>query len=433
MRLICFTFLICCSCTMAQYRGEEYISSYQRGALAEAQSKVTQSIQKEMPQDDFRRSKDAVCLLLDKATIYFASGEIDEAIADYKLAIEALDYYNQDAPIEMLSKTLLEDSWGAYPGADFEQVLARLYFALALMQQGDHSNAYALLRQGEELQQKKREIYRQTSFTKDYQLIDNAVAKYLFASLLESRGDISNANIIYREVATILGLDHLEQPQHADAKVLILCHNGNAPYKVSTVSHASIASAAALEILLSSRIRPAYSSLTGIPTPALFQNYSSLPQPVFVNIDGHNQELKPWYNVSAVAHKQLEQEIPVIAARGVARFILRRSAVAYAQRQDPCLGAIADIGMLIVNANTQADTRSWKTLPSTIDLACYNLCAGEHSLSIDIKTALPPYSYQNEFCLQLSPHDLCVINIFNIHPGVTQVLIPQKFLRRNLL
>lgn len=412
---------------------DQFLATYQSGNLPIAENNLTTSIEKELPQSDYRRSKDAVWLLLDRATTRFAKGDTQYAIDDYRLAIEAMDYYNQDFPAESLGKVILQDNYGAYQGAPFEQVLARLYFALALLHQGDVNNAFAILRQGEELQQIIRDQYTNTPFMRHYELLDNAVSKYLFAALLEKRCDQSNANILYKQSEDLLGTQYIPSESSSDktATVLVICHNGNVARKVSDISDASVASAAALEILLASQdIQPAFSTLAGIPVPALYQSPASLPTPMTVCIHNIQKQLSPWYNVSNVSYENLQQELPVIVARGVARLLLRRGAVAYAQDQDPCLGAIVDIGFLIANANTEADTRAWSTLPSSIDVARYDLPAGQHALSIQAGQKGCSF-FQEQHKLELRPHDLCIINVFHIHPGVTTVLVPSRFVYPN--
>lgn len=435
--LFLFPSLFClCSCSTPVSERGAYIFAYQSGGIPQAEAKLTQTISKEMPQKNYTKSKDAVWLLLDRATTRFAMGNIDGAISDYKLAIEAIDYYDQLSAAESVGKVLLDDEVGAYAGEDFEQVLARVYFALALLNKGDLGNAFALLRQSEEVQQKKREFYGSSQVTENYQLIDNSLAKYLFALLLENRGERSNSEILYQQTESLLSAEgyplsqyktEFELAKSNQATVLVLCHNGNVPIKISGTSNASVASAVALEMLLAAnRIDPAWSSLTGIPVPLLMQNWGADPSPTFATMDGIKKALLPWYDVANVANQQLDQKMPLIVARGVARFLLRRGTVAVAHEQDPTLGVLCDIGMLFANAATKADTRSWTTLPYAIDLARYQVDAGEHALSI--RVASPGCKpFVADYRLNLSPHDLCVINVFNIHPGVTTVVIPDHF------
>ena len=157
---------------------------------------------------------------------------------------------------------------------------------MALLQDNDESNAYALLRQAEEVQQQKEEMYRQDRLTQDYDW-SISCAKYLLAALLEHRGDQSNAEILYGQTEQLIGnsLSTLQlkkqNANHDYATVIIIAHNGNAPYKISGTSSASLASALALEMMLgSSQIPPAYSSMTGIPVPVLMQQLASQRVPI---------------------------------------------------------------------------------------------------------------------------------------------------------
>jgi hypothetical protein len=425
--------LLCLGCSSAilSQRGS-YLHAYHEGDLIQAEQQLGMLVQKEIPQRQYTKSKEASWLLLDRATTRFTLGKIKEAVEDYAHAIESLDYYTQDIPIEQFAQIALQDETGAYQADDFEQVLARVYFALALLQQGDESNAYALLRQAEEYQQAKRAIYAKVPFTKHYCLADNGLSKYLFATLLEKRGDKTNANLLYQQAFGLIPyVNQADISSHRtsnQATVLVICHNGNVPHKISTTSSASVASTTALELLLSTsrkRLDPAWSSLTGIPVPALRKWPFSNPIPTFAEMDGLTKPLVPFYNVSEAAALELEQKLPVIVARGVARFLIRRGTVGYLQEQDPTLGALADLTMCIVNSQTRADTRSWTTLPAFIDVARFDVDPGTHCLSIQIKSYDPLRQF---YQLILKPHDLCVIHIFNIHPGITRILIPNRYL-----
>ena len=444
---IAAVFLSFCSCSSPINNRGEFIAAYQNGGLPAAEITLSKTIDKELPNQDFTKSKDSVWLLLDRATTRFAMGNVNEAISDYNLTIDAIDYYDQNCNAEALGKFVLDDEIGAYAGEDYEQILARVYFALALLHKGDTGNAFALLRQSEEIQQDKRDLYAKSPLTEEYELIDNSVAKYLFAAMLEKKGDKSNAELLYRQTGNLLGIENSNNSSGSgsgnnqqkyqenlittdsnNATVIILCHNGNSPIKISGTSNASVASAIALEMILSAnQIDPAWSSLTGIPVPVLMENWGSSPSPTYACLDGIKKPLLPWYDVAFTAEQQLQQKMPVIVARGVARFLLRRGAVAYAQNKDPTLGVLCDIGMLFANASTKADTRSWTTLPNAIDLTRFNLEPGEHALNIQVP-ANGSKPFLANYKLQLSPHDLCVINVFNIHPGITTVLIPQRFL-----
>ncbi len=430
-------------CSSAVNQRDAYITAYHTGDIVRAESALSAIIREEIPPAKAdSTSNDAAWLLLDRGTARFASGEVVLAIDDYRRAIDLMDFYSQDCAAETVGKLLLQDDLGAYAGEDFEQVLARVYLALALLHTGDMGNAYALLRQAEEWQQQKREEYRNSPVKRCYALVENAVAKYLFAVLLEKQGDASNAAILYGDTAALVDNAQLKREigvcdaqilspsgtaslnNRSCATILVLCHNGNAPHKVSVLSDASVASTVALEIFLGMQdIDPAWSSLAGIQAPALRYWNNSQPLSTIASLDGIQKPLLPLYCVGETAAAQLDQQMPLIVARGVARYLLRRGAVACANDQDPQMGALVDFAMFVANLHTKADTRSWTTLPETIDVARYDTCEGKHRLTIQA-AYMSPMAYE----LQLSQGDLCVVSVFNIHPGVTTVQIPKRFL-----
>lgn len=415
-----------CKTSILAQRGP-YLHAYHEGHFSEAEQRLDNLVCTTRTNEDYQASSESSWVLLDRATTRLAMGKVDEAIVDYSQALEALDYYGQDLPAEQCAQILLQDETAAYQAADFEQVLARVYFALALLHINDDANAFALLRQAEDYQQEKRELYAKVPFTKNYRLADNGLSKYLFALLLERRGDYSNADIIYQQAHQLLptcsGVPFQSSRSPTQATVMIICHNGNSPYKISATNAASVASACALEIILAGqRIDPAWSTLTGIPVPALRNWPGSSPQPTFAVLDGMRQPLEPFYNVRSAAADELDQKMPVIVARGVARLLTRRTAVGYLNKQDPCLGMLADLTLFIVNEQTRADTRSWTTLPAVIDAARFDIEPGVHQLILQIYDNHCPET--RTIPLNLHPHELCVIHIFNIHPGVRQILIP---------
>lgn len=412
-----------CSASILSQRGS-YLKAYHNGHLEQAETNINTLIRKEIPNGNYSNSIEASWLLLDRATIRFAMGNIDGAINDYTLALDALDYYSQDLSAEKLKQVLFQDETGAYQASDFEQVLARLYFSLALIYKGDFGNATALLRNAEEYQQAKLAVYAKIPFMRTYRMPENNLCRYLFAALLEKKGDFANANILYGQVSSEISTTAENRNQ---ARLIVLCHNGNAPYKISTTSSASVASAIALEFFLSSRrIDPAWSSLSGIPVSVLQQWPWSDPQPTYAEVDNCTQPLLPLFSVKNAAADELNQKMPIIVARGVSRLLLRRSAVGFVQHQNDLLGVLADISMWFVNSNTRADTRSWTTLPAFIDVTRFDLTPGRHTLTVQVYENNNHKSMSYE--LNLQPNDLCIVHVFNIHPGVTTVLIPSHYI-----
>ena len=395
------------------------ISSVQSGNFVKAEESVDKAIQKEMPSGKYISSKEAVWLYLDRAMLHFWTGKTAAAIKDYAIALDAIDYYRQATVQEQLAKMLLEDSKSAYVGTLYEHQLARLYFALALFQQGDSANARALLLQAENQAQLHKEE------GKDHPGSTNFVAKYLLANILEKEGDLSNAEILYREVATSRGEDpkQVSVSPSKKATVIILAHTGLAPYKESTIAPVSVVSLALLEQILSLYdIPPAISSLAGIPIPALVES-KQVCSSTTIKFAGQTQPLKTWLNIDLFAEKTLEMELPKIAAHSAARLLIRRAALGAIQKENPTAGIFADLALLGANLFTEADTRSWSTLPSRIDLARIDLDPGSHKLTFESRSNEGDLQIK-ECEIYLDQNTLCIINLFTIHPNQMVLHIP---------
>ena len=419
--LLALAFLVLQSCSTTMAKRSEYVPAYQEGRFADADAALSGMLQD-------TRSNDAVWLLLDRGIDRFVEGDGSGAAQDFNTCIETIDYFNQENFIDSCGKILLKDDIVPYRGDDYEQLLARVYFALVLMHQGDMSNGYALLRQAEEWCQKKREEYGAYELTQDFLVPENALGKYLFAALLEKQGDFSNSRLLYEQACEIThGLFLPPSVLNSErATVLILCHNGNAPYKVSTYTDETVASLAAFEIFMGETgNHAAISSLCAIQTPFLTYWPFSDPLATHVSINGQTRELVTVFDIDLVAQEELEKKRPVIAARSLARFAMRRAVVAAVQRNDPLAGSFCDLGMLAVNLCTQADTRSWTLLPRQIELARFDLQAGRYAVKVETDRA-------RSYCIEVKPNDLAIIHIFNIHPGVTKVLIPPRIYKEPL-
>lgn len=429
--LLIFSLTSCTSTTLLSQRGS-YLRAYHSGSLEEAEQNLNGIVEQELLDNQYVSSKNASWILLDRATTRFTMGQTNEAIQDFAKALESMDYYKQDVLVEQLSQTLFQDEESAYQATDYEQVLARIYFALALLHQGDENNAFAILRQAEEFQQEKQALYQKVPFTCHYQMHQNGLSKYLFACLLEKRGDITNANILFQQALSIIpsveNSSIHENKEKNQATVLVICHNGNAPYKISSTCPASVASAAALEFFMATqRKTPALSTLTGIPVPILEKWPGSHPLPTYATFNKIRKPLLPFYNLASEARYELEQKTPIIVARGVARLALRRAAVGCLDHQNSNIGFLADMTMLVINSNTRADTRSWTTLPAVIDMARFNLDPGCHDLNIQIFNG--SYNQSYNYSIQLKKNDLCIIHVFNLHPGISRLLIPARYLQ----
>jgi hypothetical protein len=403
INLICFCFFFS-ACTTPTTWQNAFLPKYQNGQISSAICELEKIKKEEITSNNFLTSKDSVWFYLNLATMQFAKGDIKKAQINYKLALDALQYYGQPSSLDDAKEFLISDNQSAYSGPIWEQTLSRLYFALTLIKMNDFGNARAILRNAEEFSKENQDA--------------NALCKYLFALFLEKEGDDSNAKILYDQASLLVG-KNIERGKKDLASVVIICHNGNAPFKFSKHVPASTTSLLLLEQFLANYRRPvAVSCLPGINVPALAKNIHSFALKTEVSIDGTSKALTPFFSIDKALSKTLHEELPILEARSLARYLTRRSVVFAAQERNSQLGALVDLGCLVANAMTEADTRSWCTLPSQIELACFHVEEGQHHF--DLKVGMKQFKTQQ---IDVKKGQLYVINIFNIHPFVTQVIL----------
>jgi hypothetical protein len=357
-----FIFLLLFSCSTPYFRESAELMHEQQFEAATAH--LTKA---DLP---YQRTNEAPLLLLSRAQVHFHQGNDLKSAHDFEKALDATDYYRQLSAIEMTGQILMHDGLGAYVPPPFEVALARFYQALSWLHLDEEGNAAATL-----LYLENREG-------------QNPLTTYLLATLLERRGDFSNARILYSRLSQT----------SASPTLLMVHHRGKAPTKLSKTAPASIVSCALVEKLLQTQnIRPALSSLRGIPVPALSSHHRPKPAPIFVN----SQRVAPTltYDVAQAAQQAVDDEMPTLAAKAAARMLLRRGVVAATKRE---YQPLADVAMLISNLATEADTRSWASLPACIDVYAVNLPLGEHLLQVD----------NQEVIISIGPKKIVVVEIF---------------------
>ncbi|MBS0649240.1 MAG: hypothetical protein JSS10_08470 [Verrucomicrobia bacterium] len=369
-------FLFLFSCSVPYY--QEAATKLREGHFQDAEKKLAKA---DLP---YTQTNEAALFLLSRAMVYFQSGDYQRSCRDFEKALDASDYYQQNSPIEIAGQTLLQDDIGAYVPPPFEQALARFYQALSFLHQGQENNAAATV------------YYLENHLHPKDQ---NPLTSFLLATLLQKRGDCSNARILYSRLK-------IEPPR---GNVLLVHHRGIAPHKKSEMAAPSILSAALLEkILQMNDVQPALSTLTGVPIPVL---YHPTRPPQTLKIDHKLHQPALIYDISQAAENHLEAEMPWTAARAAARMLLRRGVVASTKKD---YQPLADIAMLISNIATQADTRSWAMLPSCIDLYHLDLQPGQHQIQVGRQT----------YTITIQPKELNIVEIFQ--PSSENIFITQE-------
>ena len=90
-------------------------------------------------------------------------------------------------------------------------------------------------------------------------------------------------------------------------------------------------------------------------------------------------------DVNDIAERSLNDRLPIIIARALARMELKNSFAGNAKKNSNDLGAFGLLASIAVDVGTtiteRADTRSWSLLPGTINMARLPLPAGSYEVT----------------------------------------------------
>lgn len=90
-------------------------------------------------------------------------------------------------------------------------------------------------------------------------------------------------------------------------------------------------------------------------------------------------------DIDAMARASLEENLPMITARAIARAAIKKKSERNAAEQS---GSVAQLALMAFNMGSEiADTRGWNTLPQQIELARIPLAPGSYQLAVSSPAA----------------------------------------------
>ena len=342
---------------------------------------------------------------------------------------------------------LTNDNALPYEGDAYEHVMLNVLKALNYAVQGDVQEALVEARR---IDHRLNVLSDRVKESAGYR--NDGFARYLSGILYEAAGDLNNAFVAYRNafeayeamrgwsriapppslradilcMAEALGLateldgyqkkfpDVVWEPASARrqlAQVVMISYNGRAPRKEDRFIDLPISLDALHLVLLnrglsqSSRYRDrtmdsVLYGLSGrvvrVALPRLVLQKTQVPFETMTLTDAQGHSLtvrsEPAHNLTALAEKSLDDRMPAITAKALARaaskFALAEGAVIGAQHAAgrdaaPWVGLLVGIlakGLAV--ASEEADKRSWQTLPDEIHVARAWVPAGRYQLAI---------------------------------------------------
>lgn len=300
-------------------------------------------------------SEQAGAVIVNDEAISFDGDRFEQVLIH---AYKALNYINlgqlDSARVEILQADVKMMEWGETPQEDpFMRYLAGIIFETL----GEGDDALVSYRKAVEVYRKTRERH------------GLKVPVQLRHDLLRmlARAGLKNELETYKKAFSMPGWN----PPHREGRgeLIVLLHNGLTPQRQEKAFQTWSS-----ELSLNIRI-----AVPDYPHPPRYVN------PARLVLDGKQAVLQTVENIDGLARAALEEDMPLITTRAIARAVVKKKTEKEAGDRGGAYGGLAQLAMLVVNTATEiADTRCWNTLPQEIQLARVMLPPGQHNVALEI-------------------------------------------------
>lgn len=355
---------------------------------------------------------DRVLYLLNKGMVLRMKRDFGGSNVAFEAAKAEMDRLYAASVSENVLSVMVNDSTVSYSGDNYERILLHLYMALNYLELGqpDAARIEAL-----QIDAKMREFAEKIPESKH---AEDAFTLYLTGLIYEDRGEWSDAMISYRNAykvykkyqsnyamtmpATLkidlmrmakqqglkdeldryrkefgIEIPNMKPGANDQGELVFVLNNGLAPIKrEKAINSFDSASGSMVRIAL-----PSYESrLNNVMAARITVSDKQTMTEVMEDID-------------AVAKKNLDSQMPAIIARSVARVVIK--AVANKKAREAALnnkdndkamaGMLGAFALQVASvASERADTRSWLTLPSNIQLARISMPPGNYNVKVEL-------------------------------------------------
>ncbi|UCB53807.1 MAG: hypothetical protein JSW45_07485 [Thiotrichales bacterium] len=292
----------------------------------------------------------------------------------------------------------INDAVREYKGDQYEQVLLHAYMAMNYLQLGELDSARVEMLQADV---KMMEWGEQPD--------EDPFVRYFAGMIYEALGEPDQALVSYRKAHAVYNATRNEQ--NLDVPLMLkkdllrlLAEQGLTDEYTTMKSEFGLANFSPAEpgddfgeliIILNNGLAPirtetsimTFSSEVQGHVRVAFPVYETEPNPARkarLNVSGKLVDLETVENIDSLARQALDEDMPLVMARAIARAVVKYQSQKKVNEQDALAGFLLTVTNL---ATERADTRSWTTLPQEIQMARVMLPAGEHDVSIEIVNA----------------------------------------------
>jgi len=347
---------------------------------------------------------DQMLYYLNKGTLLHFQGDYSASNQQFEAAKSLMERLSAVSLKEQTGSVVVNDTVKAYEGFPYEQLLIYAYEELNYLQAGNVDEAAVEARQFDI----KQRLVAGDNPSATY--LSGAFVRYLNGMTYEEVGERDSARIDfskavdgYEEQSSLTGfgvpaslkadLDRMENPQAMKRVTTARKSSG------VEVQSPDLSNNGEVVFILNDGLGPTFAENiihVANPDPQHGAAIMSIAVPRFVQrpvpvasfeISGGSgtatSELVE--DVNAIARKSLDDRLPAITARAVARMMVKNAIARKAKNQNGDSGTgliisiVTDVGAIVTE---RADTRSWSLLPGNILMARLVLPPGTHDLKV---------------------------------------------------
>jgi len=345
-------------------------------------------------------SEEAVLASLNKGMLRRIKGNHQASNQIFEVAKQKIEELYGVSVSEQAGALIVNDKLRSFSGDRYEQVLLHAYMAMNYIQLDDLDAARVEIMQADVKMQEWGEQPEEDPFV-----------RYLSGIIFEALGETDQALVAYRQakkvyestkekqniqIPTVLKKDLLRvlAKEGIDDELRVL----KKEFKMRLFKFKKPARGTGeLVVVLNSSLAPIreesriVANVTGevVDTVKIAIPKYSAPKQRFsaqlMTDKNASINLELIEDIDALARAALSSDMPVIMTRAIARAVIKHESQEKVEEER---GKLAGFLATVINVATeQADTRSWTTLPQTIQLARVNLPEGKNKVSISIHNA----------------------------------------------
>lgn len=339
-------------------------------------------------------SNDKVLTHLHKGMLKRMVGEYRQSNKDFEVAKKEMEDLYTTSVTRSVGSAIVNDTVREYAGDRYEQVLIHSYMALNYLAIGQIDSARVEVLQADVKMREWGETPMEDPFV-----------RYLSGIIFEALGEYDQALVSYRKAVGVykktinkhglpvpnqLKLDLLRMLSYEGMRDELRQYESEFGIKFNGTDEKN---KGYLIAILDNGLGPAKSQHTirtwapsirqrlkiALPT---YKGRAKSTRAARVAIDEKYYDFNTVENIDGMARKALEEDMPAITVRALARMVIKHKASKEAEkRSNGLIGLAFKVGGMVSEI---ADTRSWSSLPQEIQLIRVPLAAGKYNARIEI-------------------------------------------------